>query len=374
MSREVLKNMFENPFDNAFGDACKETFGGVKASEELRTSVLGAYDRKGSRARRAIGTSALTAAAASVCVLLLGGGVGYALSHSSIRDFFFPFAGAEFEEVYTTTDREYRIGSHKVMLDGVIYDETAKVGYLSLHFLQADGSEEGNHFSVMSKEDSLGAGLLNRHLISQHFSIGGDDLFFIATYVDSLITTHDGANQYLKFFEEDVEKKENCKVRYAILDREKWTALKSEIDALDSDELIQFDLSGFQETGKAKALFDWDTVQPEVMEILEKYGLEEIDYKRTPAQIIDTGKCRVIVGRTEVLLEYNQDTMIGKLLLRREDGSELLLIENNKVMWEGHCGTGLISDNGSAMYRFEPGYVLEENERVSVILDGTKYE
>lgn len=360
--------------ESVFREACKDFFDKIKVSDELKESVLDANGKNKVVNVRCISKAMMTSAAVVICVLLLGGGAVYAFTNTAIRSFFFPYSGGEFEEVYTETDREYVIGDHLIQLDGMIYDEAMKVGYLSFHFLKSDGTPEESQPYIVSLCDSLGDSMLTRHVSTCHMCVGEDDVYLVTTYLNSSIVTSDGANVFLKFFDEDVEKTNGCRVRYTVLDKENWKKLKEEIGALNSEELIQLDLSGFSESGVAKALFDNDLVQPEVLDILENYGLEEIDYKKTPVQTIETEKCKVIVGRTDVLLDFNKADDIGRLSLRRADGTETVLIENNEVKWDGHYGVGSISDNGASVYRFEFGYVLGQDEKISVILDGKVYE
>ena len=52
------------------------------------------------------------AVAAFASVLVLSGGIAWAMNSEAIKDFFFPNSEKEFKEVYTEVGREYDLGDY----------------------------------------------------------------------------------------------------------------------------------------------------------------------------------------------------------------------------------------------------------------------
>ena len=79
------------------------------------------------------------AAIAFACVLVLGGGVVWAMTASPLKDYLFKNSDKEFEQVYTEVGKEYIFGNHKVVYEGSSYEEAVGQGYLSFSFWDLDG-------------------------------------------------------------------------------------------------------------------------------------------------------------------------------------------------------------------------------------------
>ncbi len=86
-----------------------------------------------------------------------------------------------------------------------------------------------------------------------------------------------------------------------------------------------------------------------------------------------TDKCQVTVGRTNILVAYN-DKEVNNVILRREDGTELELIRNgicnlNLGGMFGGCG----GQGNEKIARLEFGGIFNENEILTLIVDGVEY-
>ena len=356
-----------------FKEKCKAIYSEVSASENLKYKVLHAAVSEEKRRFGWCRTASAIVAAATIGVLLLGGGVVYALNHAAIKDYFFRNSDKEFETVYQSLNREYLVGKHRVQLQGVINDKEIGVGYLSFAVCNEDGTPV-EKITGESGDASLAGPGLGRHTSVDHICAGEDDIYVVMTYSEAYIRTIDHSNFYLKFFtDKEIEDEDKKEFRFTVLDKASWNRLKNEVGELKEEELMQYDLSEYPETGVAKPLFNRAEVQPELMEILEKYGLEEIHYEPMTTQVVNTDKCRLIIGRTDVMLDLNQNEEIGSLVLKREDGTETVLIQDGRIAWNGKHGVGETASNQGTVYRFEYGYVLGEKEKVEVILDGTVY-
>lgn len=356
-----------------FKEKCKAIYSEVSASENLKYKVLHAPVSEEKRRYGWCRTASAIVAAAAICVLLIGGGVVYALNHAAIKDYFFTNSDKEFETVYQSLNREYIVGKNRVQLQGVINDKEIGVGYLSFAVCNEDGTPV-EKITGESGDASLAGPGLGRHTSVDHICAGEDDIYVVMAYSEAYIRTIDHSNFYLKFFtDKEIEDEDKKEFRFTVLDKDSWNRLKNEVGELKEEELMQYDLSEYPETGVAKPLFNQAEVQPELMEILEKYGLEEIHYEPMTTQVVNTDKCRLIIGRTDVMLDLNQNEEIGSLVLKRKDGTETVLIQDGRIAWNGKHGVGETASNQGTVYRFEYGYVLGEKEKVEVILDGTVY-
>ena len=111
----------------------------------------------------------------------------------------------------------------------------------------------------------------------------------------------------------------------------------------------------------------------QVISILEKYGLTGFESRDFTGKVFVTNKCKVTVGRTNIMVDYNADDRCD-ITLRREDGTELELIKNGaanlNLGFFGHYG-----GNGSRLTAWlEFGGVIKKNEDLTLIVDGVEYK
>lgn len=86
-----------------------------------------------------------------------------------------------------------------------------------------------------------------------------------------------------------------------------------------------------------------------------------------------TDKCQVTVGRTNILVAYN-DKEVNNVILRREDGTELELIRNGICNLNlGGMFAGCGGQGNEKIARLEFGGIFNENEILTLIVDGVEY-
>ncbi|MBO4922443.1 MAG: hypothetical protein J5372_11075 [Lachnospiraceae bacterium] len=129
-------------------------------------------------------------------------------------------------------------------------------------------------------------------------------------------------------------------------------------DTLDriSDEIAHLDieLNKVYSPEKGEYLYgcvDYDKALPKVKDILNKYDLVTLDFEAMPSQVIETANCTFIFGRTDGILKYNSNEFdADSFVIKRENGE------------------------GNLVARYNYGFILGADEKVSVIINGKTYK
>ena len=312
-----------------------------------------------------------TVAAALVCVLLLGSITVYAFNHEAIKEFLFGKAEDKaFEEVYIPMEKEYPFGTHKLVLNGTIYDEATNIAYMSFEFQDSDGNvvlPDNTHHHRLGEHNVKG---FCTNVVS--YCVGNDEIYFIFTYSEAIYSTYDDTNYFLRVDKGSDYLEEN-KLQFVIMDEDSWADANSKISEIDTSALNQIDMEYFLETDKIRHLATGEDFMPQVLNVLEKYGLTSFETKCLIEKEFKTDKCKVTVGRTNILVVYN-DKEVNNVILRREDGTEIELIRNgicnlNLGGMFGSCG----GQGDEKIARLEFGGIFNENEILTLIVDGVEY-
>ena len=312
-----------------------------------------------------------TVAAALVCVLLLGSITVYAFNHEAIKEFLFGKAEDKaFEEVYIPMEKEYPFGTHKLVLNGTIYDEATNIAYMSFEFQDSEGNvvllDRTNHHSLDEHN------VMGFCTSAQSYRVGNDEIYIIFTYPGAIFFTPDDTNYFLRVDKGSDYHEEN-KLQFVIMDENSWADANSKISEIDTSFLYQIDKEYFLETGDIRFLATKEDFMPQVLSILKEYGLTSFETKGLTGKEFKTDKCQVTVGRTNILVAYN-DKEVNNVILRREDGTELELIRNgicnlNLGGMFGDCG----EQGNEKIARLEFGGIFNENEILTLIVDGVEY-
>ena len=110
------------------------------------------------------------------------------------------------------------------------------------------------------------------------------------------------------------------------MDENAWKSVNSEVNKIDITHLDEIDKEYFIETHNARFIATEDDFMPQVISILEKYGLTDFESSSSAGRIFVTDKCKVTVGRTNILIDYKLNDVYD-ITLRREDGTELELMK-----------------------------------------------
>lgn len=311
-------------------------------------------------------------AAIAICVILLGGITVYAFNHEAIKAFLFGKAQQEdFEDVYVPLEKEYQFGSHKMILNGVIYDEATGTAYMSFEAQDNDGNpvklDDVGKIIYLGDEIPAAHGFRTSTLCYQ---TSDDKFYIILTYCGAIMGGSEDTSYFIRIDKADGM---NQKQQFLILDEDAWKSVNAEVNKIDITHLDEIDKEYFIETHNARFIATEDDYMPQVISILEKYGLTDFESSASVGKVFVTDKCKVTVGRTNILVEYNVDDRCD-ITLRREDGTELELIKkgaaNLNLGYFGHSG-----GNGSQLTAWlEFGGVIKQNEDLTLIVDGVEYK
>ncbi len=353
------------------------------------------------------------AAIAFACVLVLGGGVVWAMTASPLKDYLFKNSDKEFEQVYTEVGKEYIFGNHKVVYEGSSYEEAVGQGYLSFSFWDLDGKpmNKQNILINASKEkrgidvrSQLSKNItLIRHTFSDFLNLDGDEAYLITLYSDNLHIMLDENNMYVKFSRVDlsedyVEKYKDKPFCFMLLNKEQFDELKNEIGELEAKveakELLTYSFEKDDETGlenRPVRYFDMDYVQPELMELLQKYDLSRVESITSEPQVIWINNAKMTIGRMDMTIIYNvNDCTLKDFSIRRENGTVVNFmwkrvggVYGRDFTWEvsvdgedfHNLGSGgRDSIKGDWISTFNYGFILGDNEKVTIEVDGQIYE
>lgn len=328
------------------------------------------------------------AAIAFACVLVLSGGIAWAMNSSAIKDYFFPNSDEEFKEIYTDVGREYDLGDYKLVLEGSAYEEAVEQGYLNFSIWDKEGNPvviEGNSIDTTSLPGGL---LTGSHIHAYKFKTGGAKWYLAATYHNGLFADFKDNNLFIKFSR--LAPDENSENQYAgkefgflVLNQEQWDSFCDDIKALNENELCTYTYD--KETDRMIANYDQTSLLPEVVEVIDRYdpcGVETVSY---PVQVFNIGNVKITIGRADMTLDYNiYDCELGDFILKRADGTELHLsrIENGSAfVWIVEDGTiinkgsgGGSIETGEMKLGLNYGFILGPDEKVTIEADGQVYE
>ena len=336
------------------------------------------------------------AAIAFASVLVLSGGIAWAMNSDAIKDFFFPNSEKEFNEVYTEVGREYDLGDYKMIFEGSAYEKAVEQGYLNFSIWDKEGNPIELDPDMVERSftyEKMPASLLTAKFIHAYkFKLGEAEGYFVATYHNGIFSFSEDNNLFIKFSRIDGgENGENFyegkDFQFLILNKEQLEAFYNDIDALNEKELCTFTYD--KESDRVIANFDENSLLPEVTDIINKYdpcGVETVSY---PAQVIRVDNVKLTIGRTDMLMDFDvKDYDLDDFVLRREDGTEIRFIKNeyvhedfHSVTWQvenpkmSNTGFGSASSKHSRRkYGCNYGFILGANEKVTIEADGKIYE
>jgi hypothetical protein len=243
---------------------------------------------------------------------------------------------------------------------------------------------------------------LVRHIQSHYLNVGGDEIYLVMLYPGAVNGIFKDNNYYVKFArrepgEESAEFFKDKPFEFMLLDREQLEEVKNEISILEAKveakELMTYTIEWDEETGLVSQMipdYDYNYIQPEVMEILEKYDLCSVKSITSEPQIIQINNVKFVIGRMDMLLEYNtKDFSFDEFTLRREDGTEFSahLEKSGSALgvdyfwkvtadedYQNLSGGSGDTKTGDWVSSFNYGFILGDNEKVTIEVDGQIYK
>ena len=321
-------------------------------------------------------------AALVFCILLLGSVTAYAFNNSYIKEYFFGKAKEhEFRDIYIPIEKEYKIGDHKLIINGIIYDNASGTGYLSMELhdnagipidIEIDKSLIDNESRNLIRRKFSGFRL---NLIK--ISAENDNAYLFFTDAQYFATDIEGSNILINAIKwDDNEEDKNMNMQFAVFDEENWQRAYSDLEKIDISSYYKVDIDYYNKTGKFKQQKECKDFFPEIMSIIDKYAeIHTFESDTYTGRVVETDRCKVIIGRTIVMISYNINDKIN-VLLRKEDGTEIELVINGKsnhLFRSVGFGKG-DSKTGNWIMKFSTGYIFNMNEKLAVVIDGEVFE
>jgi len=379
--------------------------GNMVASEEEKNRVIEICSKENEKgAPKHIGwhiSKGAAAVLAVVCGLVLSGGIVWARNRFLINDAFslnsevgveeilqnddnnvdsIPIENSKVnEERYVYSGEEFTIGDYKVICEGAGYDSALLRGYLFFSFWDKDGNPVDQEQLISTSRSYMGDMTLTRKTMSHFIPLGDDEVNFTFYESGGMHTIRSG--NCLCFTYERLSSKgsdpaqDYGDIKFLVLDKKATEQIENELQGLLDTEL----LSVTWDTEKDRPVHNYDlmAIQPEVVEILDKYNPRRIKNIDAAPQIIELPTLKVTVGRLDVRLDYNvNDLDIDSFILRRDDGTEIKFTYDAK-RWkvEGDMyyltGSFTIGEDREEVYSL--GFVLGKDEKVTIEVDGETY-
>lgn len=321
-------------------------------------------------------------AALVFCIFLLGSVTAYAFNNSYIKEYFFGKAKEhEFRDIYIPIEKEYKIGDHKLIMNGIIYDNASGTGYLSMELQDNAGIPidiEIDKSKIDNKSRNLISGKFSGFRLNLiKISAENDNAYLFFTDAHYFATDIEGSNILLNAIKwDDNEEDKNMNMQFAVFDEENWQRAYSDLEKIDISSYYKVDIDYYNKTGKFKQQKECKDYFSEIMSIIDKYAeIHTFESDTYTGRVVETDRCKVIIGRTIVMISYNINDKIN-VLLRKEDGTEIELVINGKsnlLLRPVGFGKG-DSKTGNWIVKFSPGYIFNENEKLAVVIDGEVFE
>ena len=345
---------------------------------------------------------AAVAAIAVVCILALGGGTVWAMLSSPLKDYFFKDSkDEEFANIYTEIGTEYKIGSHTVTFDGLIYDKSTDTAYVSFSAVDSEGNpaifeqiydpDKGN-----GKQYSISTGqiltnlppTLNIGFITLiQFKLGDDEGFVIATYTTSTLMQYGESSLFIHMKSYDEYYGGDRTMEIMVLDKEGIERLNEDFKLLEKyapEEIY------YPETGEVRYKVNYDfgrgPMPQEMHEILVNHGLKELDHETFTAQVIEAQNVKFTFGRTEAILEYDYtENDFDQFYIIRENGEKLSVkkkkLGEKNLYWylesvdPKNTLAGGRTEGKSTICKcqFKYNFILAPDEKVAIEIDGQIY-
>lgn len=378
----------------------------IVASEEEKNKVIEICNKENGKAvPKHIGwhISKVTAAVlAVVCVLVLGGGIVWARNKYLINDAFslnsevgveeilqnndnnvdiISIENSVVEERYVYSGEEFIIGDYKVICEGAGYDSALLRGYLFFSFWDKEGNPVDQEQLFIASSSHMGDMTLTRKTTSYIIPLGDDEVNFTFYESGGMYTIWSG--NCLCFTYERLNNKGSDPaqdfgdIKFLVLDKKTTEQIEEELQKLWDTGICSVIAWDFEKDRPAYN-YDLEFIQPEVVELLDKYNPRSIKTIDAAPQIIELPTLKVTVGRLDVKLDFNVNNLdIDSFILRRDDGTKIRFTygeERWTVEGNMYYLTGNFTDGEDRQEIYSLGFVLGKDEKVDIEVDGATYQ
>lgn len=367
-----------NNEDSELKEACESIMNEVTASEdELKKTIIGYDLYKSGQYRRSglnrrISKTAVAAVVIICCVILIGGGVVYAFYRDAITDHFFGKDSEPAKELYNSEDRVYSFGRNKIVLHGTICDESTGVAYLSFEAYDSESETCNDKSTVWSDLTFLGSvePEMQRHISLIGCTVGEDNYYIIISNCDGYQCRTTGNISFFKCYFNPETNIDDNSFGYLVLDEKGIQDFLNDYKNMDVDRILYGDDERYYLKPMEEQGFDMERVQPEMLALLDKHGLERISRDNLIVRSVDVDGVSVVLGKTDCFIKYNMKDKIDRIALVREDGTEIQIIKNGELTNNGHYAFGEVDKkSGDVFYQYGYGLVLGDKENVTIIIN-----
>ena len=384
-----MKNDDLLEFSESIDESYIEEVGRLRMSSEMGKCDENGADIISIRRKRRYGLSrAAVAVIAFASVLVLGGGAVWAMTASPLRDFFFKNSDKQYEEIYTNIGKKYEFKNIDLILEESIYDKAVGSGYTSISVWDKEGNPvvlQGNTemFWGNFNETFEDAVMDLRGSAMSGYRIGEDVFYLLAVNADGYSGKYRGNTIFRHFRGRKNEERVLYKneMEYIVLNEEQYSGLYNDLVALSENKESMVIYNNKLERNVPYYRFDTD--QPDVIEVLDRYDPVKVQTIDVPAQEIMIDNLKITVGRTDMVLEYKEkECDLSSFALLREDGTRIDF--KRKLVfpqWEaseyekGYSTSGATEyDDGFIRFVYNLGFILGVDEKVTIEANGEIYE
>ncbi|MBR4343242.1 MAG: hypothetical protein IKP88_11185 [Lachnospiraceae bacterium] len=292
------------------------------------------------------------------------------LADNITNDEFIPISEPVSDEIwenvrFSSVGAEYPIGNYRIVYEGSGYDKAVSRGYLFFSLWDKDGNPVETE-QLKLNEYNLGAMSLRRRIQTHEIQLDGEEINFIFYESNNMFTNLGGNCFYFIFSRlswDDNDPSKNDDIHFLVLNKKDADKVKEEIGRLPVSALDR----------------NFDSINPEVVKILEKYNPNSIKAIDAQPQIIEFDALKLTVGRMDLKIDYNvKNLKVDSFVLRRDDGTEITYTYDNgdwKAIGNGkyRTGNGTEITDQKAAWVLSLGFVLGADEKVTIEADGKTY-
>lgn len=350
----------------------------VAASEDELERTIANYDLyrldncRNRLIKRKLSKVALVAIVAICSVILLSGVLVYAFYHDAISEYFFGKDSNKITEIYNREDKVYSFGRNKIVLHGTICDESTGVAYLSFEAYDSESETCNDKSTVWSDLTFLGSvePEMQRHISLIGCTVGEDNYYIIISNCDGYQCRTTGNISFFKCYFNPETNIDDNSFGYLVLDEKGIQDFLDDYKNMDVDRILYGDDERYYLKPMEEQGFDMERVQPEMLALLDKHGLERISRDNLIVRSVEVDGISVVLGKTDCFIKYNMKDKIDRIALVREDGTEIQIIKNGELTSNGHYAFGEVDKkSGDVFYQYGYGLVLGDKENVTIIIN-----
>ncbi len=376
MNEEQIKWNYKVSMNNIYGDQNK------------KRAVIALLDNASSSAAGiSVKNVFRTAAAFFCCILALVGLSAWAMTgNTAFRRFFFEDSDEEFDTVYDGYQKELIVGGYKIVFDGLVYEDSVKQGILSFSVWDAEGQPVEVNGNVMQLPLDMELNEYTCYTCIQHYKAGEDEWYILLNNINGISVMPSENNIFIAFSMLGLDtpaytERGFTDFQLLMLDGEDYRKLKSDIDELDTDDLLEVRWDPVSESNTV--IDHYDRVGEALSSILNRYDPLTFDITEFPVQIVQVENLKLTIGRMNIMMEYDpKECTVNSFTMIRENGESINFtrefISEAGIHWkvEGLTDNQYAAGVGTdEQFRVccNFGFIMGSEEKVTIVANGNTY-